>query len=227
MRSRQTPDMVRVVISATVSRSDEWVGADGEPSLRSYGPRVHFSCDPTFQMFAHPTLGYSPDSVCVGRDCFIGIRSVVSEGSIMEDGARLEDLSLLERGMCIPLGETWTGSPAQRVNRARVTNPPPPRPSPLQRAAIAALYAALVPMIPILLLFAFVPGVIFLTRLDPVTQPLLYLATAPLVGASFVLLLTTEAVALKWLIVGRVRAGTYPVHGGFYVRNWLVDQLLE
>jgi non-ribosomal peptide synthetase-like protein len=48
-----------------------------------------------------------------------------------------------------------------------------------------------------------------------------------LVGASFVLLLTTEAVALKWLIVGRVRAGTYPVHGGFYVRNWLVDQLLE
>jgi non-ribosomal peptide synthetase-like protein len=166
-------------------------------------------------------------SVCVGRDCFIGIRSVVSEGSIMEDCARLEDLSLLERGMCIPLGETWTGSPAQRVNRARVTNPPPPRPSPLQRAAIAALYAALVPIIPILLLFAFVPGVIFLTRLDPVTQPLLYLATAPLVGASFVLLLTTEAVALKWLIVGRVRAGTYPVHGGFYVRNWLVDQLLE
>src|SRR5467141_1202651 len=180
-----------------------------------------------FRCFAHPTLGYSPDSVCVGRDCFIGIRSVVSEGSIMEDGARLEDLSLLERGMCIPLGETWTGSPAQRVNRARVTNPPPPRPSPLQRAAIAALYAALVPMIPILLLFAFVPGVIFLTRLDPVTQPLLYLATAPLVGGSFVLLLTTEAVALKWLIVGPVRGGTYPVHGGFYVRNWLVDQLLE
>src|ERR1043166_8765885 len=44
--------------------------------------------------------------------------------------------------------------------------------------------------------------------------------------ASFVLCITAEVVLLKWLLVGRVRAGTYPVHGGFYVRNWIVDQLL-
>src|SRR5206468_5525459 len=53
-----------------------------------------------------------------------------------------------------------------------------------------------------------------------------YLGVVPLVGASFVLMVATEVLILKWLIVGRVRAGTYPVHGGFYVRNWLVDRLL-
>ena len=65
-----------------------------------------------------------------------------------------------------------------------------------------------------------------LIYIDPVRHPWLYLGVAPLVGASFVILLTTEAVVLKWLLLGRVRAGTYPVHGEFYVRKWIVDQLL-
>src|SRR6267154_1534725 len=75
-------------------------------------------------------------------------------------------------------------------------------------------------------LCAYLPGVAFLTRLDPLSRPLLYLAAAPLVGASFVVLLTTGVVILKWLLVGRVRTGTYPVHGRFYVRKWIVDRLL-
>src|SRR5260370_18857769 len=91
-------------------------------------------------------------SVCVGRGCFIGIRSLVSEVSPMEDEARLEDLSLLERSMRIPRGETWTGSPAPRGHRARAATPPPPPRRALRRAATAVLYAALVPAIPILLL---------------------------------------------------------------------------
>jgi non-ribosomal peptide synthetase-like protein len=78
---------------------------------------------------------------------------------------------------------------------------------------------------PILLLGAFVPGMALLMHLDLVEQPLVYLAAAPLVGGSFVILITTELVLLKWLLVGRVRAGTYPLHGGFYMRNWMADQL--
>ena len=33
-------------------------------------------------------------------------------------------------------------------------------------------------------------------------------------------------VVLKWLLIGRARPGRYPVHGWFYVRNWVVEQLL-
>ena len=89
-----------------------------------------------------------------------------------------------------------------------------------------ALYAGLVLVLPTVFLAAIAPGMGLLIYIDPVRHPWLYLGVAPLVGASFVILLTTEAVVLKWLLLGRVRAGTYPVHGEFYVRKWIVDQLL-
>jgi non-ribosomal peptide synthetase-like protein len=164
--------------------------------------------------------------VVVGRRCFVGARAVVREGAVMADGARLEDLSLLPPGACIPEGETWAGSPARRVTTSNPVAAPPPAYGPGRCAAVAGLYAALVLVIPVLLLAAFVPGLAILIRIDPLVHPWLYLAVTPLVGASFVLLITAQVVALKWLLVGRVRAGTYPLHGGFYIRNWMVDQLL-
>ncbi len=165
-------------------------------------------------------------AVQVGRDCFVGSRSVVREHTVMEDGARLEDLSLLPSGARIPQGETWAGSPARRATRSNAATPPRPAHGPLRRAATVALYALLVPVIQVLPLAAFVPGVAILTQIEPLKEPLKYLAAAPLVGASFIILLTSGVVLFKWLLVGRVRAGTYPVHGGFYVRKWIIDQLL-
>jgi non-ribosomal peptide synthetase-like protein len=164
--------------------------------------------------------------VRVGRGCFVGTRSVVGQGGTMEDGARLEDLSLLPAGGRIPEGETWAGSPARRGPSPKAVRQPPPARGPLKRAAIAALYVALLPIISVALLSALVPGMALLTLLNPLAKPLLYLVAAPVVGASFVICLTLEVVALKWLFVGRVRAGTYPLHGSFYIRNWVVDHLL-
>ncbi len=134
-------------------------------------------------------------------------------------------MSLLPSGTRIPAGETWAGSPARPANDASATAPPPVR-GPVRRAATVALYLVLALVLPSLPLCAFVPGVAILTHIDLFAHPLRYLAAAPLVGASFVLLLTTGMVLLKWLLVGRVRAGTYPVHGWFYLRKWIVDQLL-
>ncbi|HEY6166465.1 MAG TPA: Pls/PosA family non-ribosomal peptide synthetase [Verrucomicrobiae bacterium] len=162
----------------------------------------------------------------IGRECFVGTGSVLREHTAMEDGARIEDLSLLPSGTRIPRGETWAGSPAQcAVNPNPVTAPPPAR-GRFRRAAVAALYGLLAAVLPVLPLCAFIPGVAILTGIDLYAHPFQYLAAAPLVGASFVLLLTAGVVLFKWLLVGRVRAGTYPVDGGFYIRKWVVDQLL-
>ena len=165
--------------------------------------------------------------VQIGRDCFVGTRSILSDHTLLEDEARLEDLSFLPRGQRIPRGETWAGSPARHVPGPHETRQRPPARSPFQRDALTALYAVLVLVLPLVLVAAFVPGVALLMQIDPLANPLLYLAATPLVGGSFVLLVTMEAVLLKWLLVGRVRAGTYRVHGNFYVRNWIVDQLLR
>ncbi len=178
-------------------------------------------------------LGYAVEDgelilgrVTIGRDCFVGTRALLREGTTMENGARLEDLSLLPAGARIPAGETWKGSPARRTTRAATMPEPRPAQGAFRRAMTPALYAALVLVIPIVLVCALVPGMVFLIHLNIFQHPWLYLSVAPLVGACFVLLLVTATVALKWLVQGRVHPGTYPVHRNFYVRNWMVDQLL-
>ena len=142
----------------------------------------------------------------------------------MEDGARLEDLSLLQSGSRIPAGQTWAGSPPRRVFHPAGEPDPPPAPGPFRSTALIALYVALVCILPLVELFAFVPGIAILIHFSP-ARMLFYLA-APVVGASFIVCLTAMVVLLKWLLIGRARAGSYAVHGWFYVRNWVVEQLL-
>jgi non-ribosomal peptide synthetase-like protein len=162
----------------------------------------------------------------IGSGCRIGTRSSLCEGSVVEDGARLEDLSLLPRGGRVPAGETWAGSPARPVAAPVGSLPPRPERGPIRRAAIAAAYALLVALLPLVLLAAYVPGLALLVTVDPLSDPLRYLAVAPVVGGSFILLFAVEVVLLKWLLVGRVRPGTYPEHGWFCLRYWVVEQLL-
>ncbi len=166
--------------------------------------------------------------VTIGKNCFIGTRSVVSENVVMEDGSRLEDLSLVTSGMRIPKGETWKGSPAKLfspINPSEIIHPPERKKN--HRTAVSILYLTLVCIIPIISAVAFAPGVILLMQFNPINEFWVYVSLLPMIGATFVLFLTIQVVIFKWLLVGRVKAGIYPVHGGFYIRNWIVDQLLR
>ncbi len=163
--------------------------------------------------------------VRIGRNSFIGTLSVLQPDTGLGDGARLEDLSLLPAGGRVPDGETWAGSPA-RPAQTPDPRPPAPVPNRLRKAALTLQYAGLVALLPLLVLGALAPGTALLIQMERTSHPFLYLAAIPWVGASFVLLLTGGTVLLKWLLVGRVRPGLYPLHGGFYVRNWAVDQTM-
>jgi non-ribosomal peptide synthetase-like protein len=165
--------------------------------------------------------------VSIGRHCYVGTRAVLSVNTTMEDRTRLEDLSLLRAYTILPANETWAGSPAQRSQNILQPATPPPQHNRLQRVAVMMLYVVLVFIIPLVFLIPFVPGVVFLMQLDFFANPLLYLLALPIVGTSFVVLITLEVSVLKWLLVGRVRPGRYAVHSWFYIRNWIVDKLLS
>lgn len=176
-------------------------------------------------------LGYTLENgelvvgpVLVGRNCLVGTRSVLCPGAVIEDGARLEDLSLLPAGERIPAGETWSGSPAGFLSKNAPPLESPPVRGRFYRTAVTAFYVALVIAFPLVELSAFLPGVAILTLLNP-AQALFYLAT-PLVGLFFIVCVTSEVALIKWLLLGRARASRYPVHGSFYIRNWVVEQLL-
>src|SRR6266702_3267118 len=59
----------------------------------------------------------------VGRRCEIGAASVVLYDSVMEDGSRLDALSLLMKGETLPAGTIWAGSPARRRGTRAATPP--------------------------------------------------------------------------------------------------------
>src|SRR5437763_11242806 len=75
--------------------------------------------------------------VRLGRDVFVGERSVLDIHTSMGDGAQLGHASALYRGQAVPQGERWHGSPAQRteVNYVRVA---PARCGTLRRAGYSA-----------------------------------------------------------------------------------------
>jgi len=89
-------------------------------------------------------------AVTLGRDVFVGERSVLDINTCMGDGAQLGHASALHCGQAVPAGEWWHGCPAQRtdVNYVKV---PPARCGTLRRAAYsaAALLAILLLYLPL------------------------------------------------------------------------------
>ncbi|MGE5136244.1 MAG: Pls/PosA family non-ribosomal peptide synthetase [Gemmatimonadota bacterium] len=75
--------------------------------------------------------------VTLGRNVFIGEKTVLDIGTAMGDGAQLGHTSALHSGQAVPAGERWHGSPAQRtgIGYLRVT---PARCGPLRKAGYCA-----------------------------------------------------------------------------------------
>jgi non-ribosomal peptide synthetase-like protein len=182
-------------------------------------------------------LGYSIENgflrigrIEIGDRCFIGARAVVGENVRMEDGASLCDQSMLASGTRVPADETWLGSPARRAD-----SPPwvPREPAEAARTSrpkrffFGFLHAVGSFMLPLVILLAAVPGILLMRSAGAATTGEWYLVTSPLAGTSFVVLLALGIVAVKWLLLGRVRPGHYPVQSLFYWRKWMVDQLMD
>ncbi|HWB14190.1 MAG TPA: Pls/PosA family non-ribosomal peptide synthetase [Pirellulales bacterium] len=172
----------------------------------------------------HGTLRIGP--IKIGRRVFIGARSVVREHSAIDDDAQLEDLSMLPRGGVIPRAERWQGSPARRMG-AVVRHTVHPRPTLARRFAFGLLHALGVMLVPLFVIAAIFPGMIVMNRLNYWDDYYWYLVVSPAVALSFVVFLCLEIAAFKWLLLGRVKAGSYPLYSSFYLRKWFVSQLLE
>ena len=184
-------------------------------------------------------------NIRIGKGCFLGTRAVMRENSALADGAALEDLSMLPAGQTIPAGERWLGSPAKKAVGPRITRMDVNEESPaairddsrdsraihpvsaLRRLWFSFLHAIGVAIFPACILAAILPGVVLLNHLNYEDDYYTYLTLAPLVAFSYVILLALEIAAFKWLLLGRVKPGRYPIHSWFYVRKWFVDHLMD
>ncbi|WP_315863199.1 Pls/PosA family non-ribosomal peptide synthetase [Anthocerotibacter panamensis] len=166
--------------------------------------------------------------ITVGAHCFLGSGTVLSDNTVLEDYAELEDLSALPSATRIPTKQIWQGSPARfrtQVDLERLAQPQPV--SVAKRRVFAGVFGVLLLLFPVLALLPVFPGFMVLHGLDNDTQGYSFLLLTPALSLLYVLLSATEIVVLRWLLLGRVRVGTYSLYSSFYVRKWLVDQLME
>jgi len=90
----------------------------------------------------------------------------------------------------------------------------------------AFIHAAGVFVFPFVVLAAVFPGLMLMTHLGHADEGYTFLVVAPFAAFSFVIFLCAEVWAFKWLLLGRMKEGRYPVDGPLYRRKWFFDQLM-
>jgi non-ribosomal peptide synthetase-like protein len=170
------------------------------------------------------------DRITVGKDCVVGTNSVLGLNSRLEDDTELGDLSYLPDHQSIPTGEVWVGAPARyHLPTSAIRGDFPfglaRRGMPLVLAlgyAIGTIAQLLVPAI------AAMPGFLLWCKLISNAHWYLWLLPSALVGSmSFIGVFCLEVIILKYVLVGKVRPGIYPLHSSFGLRHWFVDRLMS
>jgi len=165
----------------------------------------------------------------LGRNVSVGICSVIGLDVVVGDGAVIDDMTCVQAGGRLGPGERWAGSPAVRLQgEPREPGRSAGRPERgVTDAAASLFYSASFFVLPALGLLPIFPGVILMYHLDYRTENYYYLLLAPMIAVIFVVLSAAQIVALKWLILGRLKEGVHRINSLFYMRKWLVDKLME
>ncbi|MFZ4399565.1 MAG: Pls/PosA family non-ribosomal peptide synthetase [Bacteroidales bacterium] len=161
-------------------------------------------------------------SIEIEDECFVGTRCCISENTKMENNSSLEDLSLLVSGKSIPANENWQGSPAEKIGIN-----PKLHTIKLWRETHFILYLLGVFIFPLITMLAYFPGMMLITHIDYSRDDYQFLALTIVVAVSFVLMLSLIIALLKWLLLGNIKEGKYPISSLFYYRKWFFDQLMK
>jgi non-ribosomal peptide synthetase-like protein len=170
------------------------------------------------------------DRITVGKDCSIGTKSVLGLNSRLKDGAELGDLSYLPADRVIPESEAWIGSPAVYQTVTSINDGNFPFGHPKQDNPLLVFIGYTIGMIAQLFVpaIAALPGFLLWAKLIAATYWYLWLIPSAFVGSvSFIGIFCIEVVILKSLLLGKVRPGTYPLHGSFGLRHWYIDRLIS
>lgn len=172
---------------------------------------------------AHGQLTLS--SVKIGRGSVIGVRAGVCGGAVLEEGATLRDLTCVAGGTRVPKGEEWSGSPGRKVNVAVVPPYDPNRqPTSGQRARI---YGVQFLMLGFLMVLDMLPFLTVAFHLYNSSETLLDYLKEPLYALALVGLSCFQIWAIKWLVLGKLKPGTYRYPGFLWLRKWFADKHLE
>ena len=155
-------------------------------------------------------------------NAFLGTRCCLAHNTRMEKNSSIEDLTLIHEGCTIPPNENWGGSPAVQIGINQ-----PQESIKLWSVKFSLLSLLGVFVIPLITMIAYFPGMMLITHLDYSSEGYHFLLMTIVVGLSFVVLLTVIITILKWVLLGNIKEGKYPVNSFFYNKKWFFDQLMK
>jgi non-ribosomal peptide synthetase-like protein len=210
-----------------VGRRTEISTSTGLNPLVSFGEFSHATDDVAF-VGARARGGWlHVEPIEVGSRTFLGPGSVLREGTRLGDDSLLGVLTLAPRKPAA--GTSWFGVPALELPRVSEVSDParttePPRRLVLARGTMDAIRIFVPNTISLAL------GLFDLVVLDALGGHLgipAMIALCPLLVLCSGLLSAAIAVVLKWLVIGRYRAGEHPLWSFFVWRDELVNSAHE
>jgi len=213
------------------------------------GSLAKFEAPDLVEIGDHVTIGsrnYFSNTLVIGNEFIVGNVSIgegatTGTGCIFETDVRvgayseLADLTALLAGRGTGDFEIWEGSPARQtgvVNREALV--PPASASPAKRLALAIGSLLALILIPPMGLIPLIPAFYVIEKLDGFVSMFVevnYLYYLPLLAwpaaICNIVLAAAFVTTLRWILLPRVRPGTYSVHSWFYLRKWTLALAVE
>lgn len=204
----------------------------GVPDLLVIGPGASVGHDAALPGYTVVGGEILVGRIVVGRDACIGAKCLLSHDTELGEGAELADGTLLTPGRRVPPGEILEGAPAKRTGTVDPKTASAPTRCP---TGLLLAFAAAHPVLALIPAVAAMPGAWLLAYVDAgycdfyegyadvwklaaaaIPAAVLYVATLALLVAG-----------AKWLLLGRVRAGAYPLRSWKRLRHWFVEALMS
>ena len=163
-------------------------------------------------------------NVTIGSECFIGTHCCIGLGTTMRDRSRLDDMSHLADGSIVDPGLAVRGSPAQ-ISDVHLQGKSERR---FGRSVLfGLLHLGLIYAMGYILILSFLPGLAVVAYALYVGGPLWGIAAALAATPISMIWYLLLVVAVKWIAIGQILPGVYPLHSREYLRYWFLNFLLN
>lgn len=176
--------------------------------------------------------------ITLADEACIDSYAVLEGNTYIGQYAHLEGLSALADGMIIPAARVWSGSPARDIGAFDLTARTS-RPIVTEKRLFAETLFFMFGVLATATLFflPIFPSMVLIDHMDEshpwlqqggiLLQLFKYFVLAfPATGVMIISTILISA-ALRWGVLFRLKAGSWPVHSNVYCRRWLVNQIQE
>lgn len=176
--------------------------------------------------------------ITLDADAYVGSYAVLEGNTALGEQAHVYAQSALGDGARVPAGRVWRGSPARDIgafDAAALRPRPPVSTARVLRENVfyvfGVLVTALIFFIPVFPTFILVdwldesyPG---LQTGDISLQLIKYFVLSFPATAVLIVCTVLLSAGLRWALLPRLQAGSWPIHGNVYCNRWLVSQIQE